>query len=268
MHLSRLCFLLSAFLMLAPTNTGDTPQQTVEAFIAAWNARDHKGAAQQVLGAKSERDVPLIPRNGWTTIQLTSITIRQSGNSAVAHVKFELGDAEEVEQLQEAVQLKRVGDDWKVVPAKEINPSKALIAGLALFISKPAKVMRDARAEAAADVCHSNMRMLTLAFHMVAGDDDDYRFRFDPAKAKSASRREDKYWKCPLGAGQTSYSFNAKLAYKSLDVVKQPEKTILVYEGAKGKLVFRHQGRAAVGLADGRSKMVTAAEAKLLKWTP
>jgi hypothetical protein len=112
------------------------------------------------------------------------------------------------------------------------------------------------------------MRMLTLAFHMVAGDDDDYRFRFDPAKAKSASRRDDKYWKCPLDSGRTSYSFNAKLAYKSLDAVKQPEKTILVYEGAKGKLVFRHQGRAAVGLADGRSRMVTAAEAKLLKWTP
>ena len=42
----------------------------------------------------------------------------------------------------------------------------------------------------------------------------------------------------------------------------------MIYEGANGKLVFRHDGKACIGFADGHAKLVTAEGAKKLRWTP
>ena len=69
---------------------------------------------------------------------------------------------------------------------------------------------------------------------------------------------------CP--GSSKPYSFNNKLAGKSIDSIKQKDRTIVAYEGAKGKLVFKHDGKALVGLVDGTTKMVTAKEAKALLW--
>jgi prepilin-type processing-associated H-X9-DG protein len=76
-------------------------------------------------------------------------------------------------------------------------------------------------------------------------------------------------FKCPSDeSGKVSYSFNAALAGVNLSRVKLPAQTVLIYEGINGKLNFRHAGKAMVGFADGHCKLLTAAEAKKLRWKP
>jgi len=53
-----------------------------------------------------------------------------------------------------------------------------------------------------------------------------------------------------------------------MDKFTQPQITVLFYEGANGKLNFRHNGKAAVAFADCHVKLIDAAAAKDLRWKP
>ena len=76
------------------------------------------------------------------------------------------------------------------------------------------------------------------------------------------------------------YAFNANLAGRSIGIgdgitrplfanlVAQPEKVILFYEGRDEKLNFRYDGRAAVSFADGHVALVSPDEAKDVRWLP
>ena len=52
-------------------------------------------------------------------------------------------------------------------------------------------------------------------------------------------------------SGAVSYSFNVNLQGLKASAVKFPAKTVMLYEGKGGKLEYRHDGKAAVGFADG-----------------
>jgi prepilin-type processing-associated H-X9-DG protein len=81
--------------------------------------------------------------------------------------------------------------------------------------------------------------------------------------------KNESIFKCPSDAsGAVSYSFNANLAGVKLAKVSAPAETVMIYEGKNGKLDFRHEGKAAVGFADGHAKLVNAEGAKKLHWRP
>ena len=76
------------------------------------------------------------------------------------------------------------------------------------------------------------------------------------------------------------YSFNANLSGRYIEnfagvfveplanLVVNPEKVVLFYEGRDEKLNFRYDGKAAVSFADGHVALVSPDEAKNLRWIP
>lgn len=59
-------------------------------------------------------------------------------------------------------------------------------------------------------------------------------------------------------SGKTSYVFNEKLANKKLSDIKDPDFTVLLYEGVPGKPAFRHGGQAMAAFCEGRRGLVSA----------
>ena len=65
-----------------------------------------------------------------------------------------------------------------------------------------------------------------------------------------------------------SWTFNPHLSGKSFDSLKNPTQTVMFYEGQDEKPVFRYDGKAAIGFAEGGARLVTSDEAKNLIWAP
>lgn len=64
-----------------------------------------------------------------------------------------------------------------------------------------------------------------------------------------------------------SYAFNGKLAGKKLDGDPAiASKRVVVYEGRRQHLDFRHDGQAVVGFEDGHVDLIDAAQAKSILW--
>jgi len=63
-----------------------------------------------------------------------------------------------------------------------------------------------------------------------------------------------------------AYGFNGYLCGKSSDSIRQPEWTVLFYEGQDQKPIFRYDGKALIAYVDGHVKLVTPAEADDLIW--
>jgi len=74
-------------------------------------------------------------------------------------------------------------------------------------------------------------------------------------------------FKCALDAKSAiSYSLNMNLQNRSLKDVANPTHTVLIYEGHNGVVDYRHEGRAAIALADGHARLMTETEVKALIW--
>ena len=64
------------------------------------------------------------------------------------------------------------------------------------------------------------------------------------------------------------YVFNANLSGLSTDQVKTPARTVMFYEGQNEKPIFRYDGKAAIGFADGHTALVSPDEGQKLIWKP
>lgn len=73
-----------------------------------------------------------------------------------------------------------------------------------------------------------------------------------------------------IDLGGLPLQLNPKLAGVSFKAVKNPAKTVLVYEGAPGAPLYSHGGKAALGFADGHARMMNAqtVQAQQLRWEP
>ena len=114
-----------------------------------------------------------------------------------------------------------------------------------------------------------NVKQIALALIMLEADNDDV------LKVTEANwrKRIAPYLKdlqvltCPDDEkGALSYSLNANLIGKADTSVSEPARTVLVYEGKNSRLNFRHNGKAAVGFADGHVKLILPDEAEGLLW--
>lgn len=64
---------------------------------------------------------------------------------------------------------------------------------------------------------------------------------------------------------------NPLLAGRKRGSLKEPERTVLLYEGSVHEPLFHYGNepkRAVVGLADGKCKMLTKAEFAAVRWWP
>jgi prepilin-type processing-associated H-X9-DG protein len=61
---------------------------------------------------------------------------------------------------------------------------------------------------------------------------------------------------------------NANLQGKRYHQISLPEDTVMVYEGKAQRILFRHDRRAAVGMADGSVRLVNESQSRTLRWIP
>jgi len=162
-----------------------------------------------------------------------------------------------VHAIASEIGLKSTSD--KGVPAPKVRPTNApQLAGAAPKATDQITL-----------ACLHNAKALTLAVLMFVADHHEvfsltslnWQRQIMPYVGKPTS------FSCPFDDSKgDSYSFNDGIAGRGLYDLIRGSVTVVLYEGQQGRLNFRHNGRAAVGFADGHSEMVNPLQAKNLAW--
>lgn len=260
-----------------------SPEAAIRSFILALNAKEASGA-NCILEAKIDADL-----QGWVQearkaredyqVTVLSVQPQVDGDRATATVTFDVKAGARQNHLEESLPLQKVGADWKIVPATEtelarfFKPQEKDPPVLALYAAayRHPKLLLAGRDAAREADCRTNVQELAQgALTFTQDSDDKFDLRADAWKTavEPYVKHRSAFFCLSDNTNQVAYSFNAQLQGKRVDAIRKPEQTVLIYEGKKGVLTFRHHGRAMVGLANGKVKAVTAAEAKTLRWAP
>ncbi len=261
-----------------------TPENTVRSFAEAFASGDLVKACACVQGAKyteSMNDLAKQITKRPVVILFSQMEVKEEGETAKVSAEATMREKSASPDNNSAgnlftLTLKRTGDLWLIVPdieavihpvaGQKLNALNAIAASLA-----EGKIYTGARNKALATSCLSNIRQIALAA-MIYLQDYDGKFSLKATSYKKSLFpyiKNEPIFQCPSDkSGQISYSFNANLAGRKVARLASPAKTVMLYEGKDGKLTFRHDGSACVAFADGHAKLVTAAEAKSLRWLP
>lgn len=259
-----------------------SPRSTIHSFVGSLNQYNYKQAGLCVRNAnpkiiKQLVDLAKARKNDEVSkyiINKIDITIDDANNTATATVA--LSPDQSISHLQ----LVRQDDKWKIVPV-EFHPANirnplSYIASL-LASLQPIKINREHEDVA---YCQTNLKQLSLTVSMFEQDNNNiYSFTnktwIESLKPyMTAAQRpilicpDDKSPSQHSNGNKTSYSFNDNLTNCSGDSIKDPSKTVMLYEGTNTKLNFRHNGKANVAFADGYVKLISSQEAQSLRWTP
>lgn len=273
MGLSKLLwsFVLAVSMLALPA---DTPEGTIREFLEAWNNRNYSKAATYVVGGKPKMNFSSMDQifQGMT-VAVTDVQVTAKGDRANAtyQAKMEMPGQQPTVQ-SESIDLVKVDDDWLIVPASQSSSGRDVLPTLAMMTTNDLTgVFASAKKAAKKTACLSNIKQLATAVMIYLADHDD-RFTMNPSKLKAALNpytKNDNLWICPLTPKSgAAYGFNAKLLKKTSTDIEDPFNTVMMYEGSKGKLDFKHAGYAAVAFADGHAKMVNAEASKKLRWNP
>lgn len=247
-----------------------TPEKTIESFAAALNdGKSDDGLACVLNSRRTESTDEFFDsvKTSGLRLELKVVKVKIDGDNASATVRVTTTNGlSRKETNEELVALSRTGDKWQI-KAMFLSDGRAMINNLAIGVARSDLVIKQIREAKLKAECIGQIKQLALAFLMRSTDYDDRL----PPKADSWKKAVQPYIQdikiltCPLDrSGTISYSYNHNIAGKctvELDLL-----TVLVYEGSKGKLNFRHGGKAAVAFVDGSARMVTPEEAKKLKW--
>ena len=117
----------------------------------------------------------------------------------------------------------------------------------------------------------SHAKQLGVACLMKAADENDV-FKITPStfrKDVGPYLMNQNAFTSPLDKpGTPSFVFNKALTNVSQKQLKNAQNAVMVYEGAWGKPLFRYNGAAIIGFADGHVKALRPAQAKTLVWNP
>lgn len=249
-----LAFILVAF--------DETPTKTVQAFIDAFNARDAMAMSRRVVGQKPGK-FPFPVNEAFPRLTATLGAETIDGDTATVPVDLKISADGHEQNTHEDVELKKVGDDWEIVPASKSSMDRGpehIVKILALMVTDDS-IFSLAKSAAKKTTCLSNVKQISLATVMYMADNDD-RFPKDASRFKATVMpylKNSVIFHCPEDApGAVSYFFDPRLAGKRLADVAAPAQTAMVIEGAKNHAIFRHAGSAGVGYVDGHAKMVKA----------
>ena len=274
------CFTLCLLTCLrAVAQDRSTPEATVRSFLSAFTKGDVKLAAGCVKGVQlGDAGLEALAqqiRKEPVTFSLSSVNATLNGANArlTGQVGLKSNKQEKVESFSTDVNLTQVGGNWLIVPdASKVQDNRApdMVNALA-YVLTDAKTFTRARDAARSSYCLSNVKQMSTGAMMLSQDNDEtFKLKADSYKKSLMPYiKSEAVFKCPADpSGGVSYSFNSALAGLNYAKIKSPAETVMIYEGKNGKLEFRHDGRAAVGFADGHAKMVNAEGAKKLRWKP
>jgi prepilin-type processing-associated H-X9-DG protein len=275
--LSMTIFMLACLRVAAQDRS--TPEATVQSFLTELGSAHLKEAAACVKGVKLDAAgldalAQQVKKDPATlTLSDAKSTITGTTANVTGKVTVKAASQPKSDTFDTDVNLVSADGAWLIVPRPQAELKKGnddLLNLMAYSFTDP-KVFKEANEAARGASCLSNVKQVSLGAMMFVQDwDEVFKLKAETYKKslmpyiKNAS-----IFTCPSDkAGATSYSFNDNLAGVKLAKVKSPAETVMIYEGKNGKLDFRHQGRAAVGFADGHAKLVDAAAAKKLRWMP
>ena len=266
-------FVFATLLAIASLASAQTPTDTVNKFLAAWNRRDVDSMTALIKSGKispSLRASINSDHSTWPKFSISDVHEKVSDSTATVSYVLAAGGAPGTptpSPRNESANLVKSGSEWLIVGPASPPSGDALIPGLAYLFTHPDNnIALDAARQTA---CLSNLKQISLGLLMFATDYDDV-LKFKPDKYKASITpyiRNADVFTCPLDPkGTVSYSFNAKLAGISMSKIAKPAETVLAYEGKNGVLNFRHKGRATVAFADGHVKVIDKEMAKKLIW--
>lgn len=126
-------------------------------------------------------------------------------------------------------------------------------------------------------ICMSNVKQLKLGLLMYQSDNDDYLPPADRWRSFTEPLVRDGFnMRCDKGVGPFTYGMNSALSGIASGSIASAESTSLVFDtdsaylntnGGVNALVFRHNGLAVLGLADGHAKAYRPNDASL-RWNP
>lgn len=278
MKIKQAIVLLSAVFLAAVAGAEvdrSTPETTVKSFIKALTESNYDGLVACVKDAKHNENLARMfgAQRGEVPQLIVEVTdVKIEGAKATCTVRIiEPGKQARGQQPPERLNLEQTSGNWQIVVSKGEPAPSEFINALAKALVMPDEVFASAREAAKKAACLSNIKQLATALLIVAADNGDViKVKADSwKKAVMPYLKYQGIFTCPLDAkGAFSYSINPAMAGIGIAKIKQPAKTVLLYEGSKGKLNFRHGGSAAVAYADGHVKMVNAETAKNLNWKP
>lgn len=268
----------------APQGTIDlsTPEATVKSFIAALNQVDSAGVAKCVIGA-TESDIlkelmkePVTLTLGETTAYYTEAKDRALVETTLI-IQTKQGESKDEQKIQDMVPLRKEGTDWKIVPldmealktATSKPTSQAVVQVVATMVRNP-EIMRESRKAAVPTAAMSNVKQICLGTIMYSQDYDE---KLPPSAAKFKTDimpyiKNEAVFTSPLDpAGTESFKLNPQIAGKTTAIIQFPENTVMIYEGEYKKPLYRYEGKAIIGFADGHVMLLTPEEVAKLRWS-
>ena len=257
-----------------------TPEKTVGSFLTAINASDLRGAAGLVQGTSAKAVTAAFEREwrdltGGVKFTLSDFRAQLGGTSASAsfELTYQNPATGKTTTVPDRVHLRRTKNEWRIVP----GAADSLSSGSFLTVSFLAMALADpdawprARGTAETLRCMANMRKLCEAA-LALRRANEGRF---PARASEFRSNVSKYLKpadvprCPVDRSSgESYLMNANLQGRRYNEVPLPEETVMLYEGKAQRILFRHDRRAVIGMADGSVRLVNEQQSRTVKWIP
>jgi prepilin-type processing-associated H-X9-DG protein len=259
--------------MVAAGQTSGTPEQTVRAFLSALDKADVKAASRLVENAKATDKLTQFEemfQKGKMRFEVANMASTVTGNTA--KVSFDLAvhsNGRAKKTPRQTISLRRSnGGVWRIVPPdRVVGPGKGQeMAAFAGMIANPSGAFKQATETGKSTRCLNNMSQVALACILYAADHND-RLTLSSSDFKSKVSpyvRNPSVFTCE--ASRKPYAFNDKLTGRKRSSIKNAARVVLAYEGARGVLDFRHEGKAAVAFVDGHCVFVTPKQAKLLVW--
>ena len=265
-----------------PPPPPESPTKAINEFVQALKSKKWQDASQRVLGGKPEAELePVIEDlkaacGGWRlSVEDVLATPGDEDDFVEARIRLRLQDRIGNKIFhEERLSLRLQNNMWKILPLSIEEERNAfwgkfdsdILKNLATCFFAPEFLIKAKGLD-----CMNNMKQLGLAAAMFMQDwDEKFQLKADAfADYLRPYFRDKDILVCPAHPDEAiGYSFNAKLQNVTLAQIQDPAKTVLFYEGQNEKLEFRHGTRTAVAFADGHVSLVSAEDAKNLRWTP
>ncbi|RYG22336.1 nuclear transport factor 2 family protein [bacterium] len=249
---------MTIILVAAILSFEDTPDKTVRAFVDALNAKDAAGMSRRVVGQKPGKP-PWV--YGAMSLKASILKTTIEGDTAKVEVDAEIeANGQRMPKRRETVRLKRVGEDWQILPSDPNEPDQlqSQIIGSLAYMATNSDVFAQAKKAAKRTVCLSNVKQLALSTMLYSMDHNDILPKASAwKKAIAPYAKSERLFYCPEDtSGAVSYFLDSRVGGRSLTSIAFPAETAMVVEGTPKKTAFRHGGRASLGFTDGHAKSV------------
>ena len=265
-----------------------TSEKTIHSFVDAINKPDVNAAASCVIGGKPTKDL----KEMWQEIakvfgmkcSIGELKLKIQNDIATAEVETKMEISGTFISCREQLRLRRMGDTWKIAPDPTTDSYQlgrdAMLQDRVESLVYPEQAVRiflAAKATAQRLVCFAHVEELaTAALKFAHAHQGRFMLQADKMKVSLAPHvQSEEAFICQAPKSASfSYSFNRNLERINKDTIKNPSKTVLIYEGHGQRLSYRHRDRATkqpvavVAFMDGSVRYITRKQANSLLWKP